>query len=215
MKIINVKQGTPEWHETRYRKVGGTLSKGLFTKGDTLKLDLLGQFLEDFEEIDNYTSPAMERGHELEPYALKEAIKYTGHNFINAGWLQCEEISILGISPDGITADKKHAVEIKCPSSKKHIETILNGGIPLDHIHQCLHYFTVNPELESLTFASFRPENKIKPLYCATITRKTEINLGTKSKPVLMTVSNVVEVAKAKAIELENEIKESIKQLEF
>jgi len=215
MKIINVKQGTPEWHEKRYRKVGGTLSKGLFTKGDTLKLDLLGQFLEDFEDVDSYTNPAMERGHELEPYALKEAIKYTGLNFVNAGWLQCEEIDVLGISPDGITEDKKHAVEIKCPSSKKHIETILNGGIPLDHIHQCLHYFTINPDLESLTFVSFRPENKLKPLYCATITRDSEINLGTKSKPVLSTVSNWVEVAKAKATELENEIKESIKQLEF
>lgn len=215
MKIINVKQGTPEWHETRYRKVGGTLSKGLFTKGDTLKLDLLGQFLEDFEEIDNYISADMERGNELEPYALKEAIKYTGLKFINAGWLQCEEISILGISPDGITADQKHAVEIKCPASKKHIETILNGGIPLDNIHQCIHYFTINPKLESLTFVSFRPENKIKPLYCETITRDSEINLGTKARPVIMTVNNAVEVAKAKAIELENEIKESIKQLEF
>ena len=215
MKIINVKQGTPEWHETRYRKIGGTLSSGLFKKTDTLKLSLLGQFLEDFEDVDNYISADMERGNELEPYALKEAIKYTGLNFITAGWLQCEEISILGISPDGITADHKNAVEIKCPASKKHIETILNDSIPLDNIHQCLHYFTVNPKLESLTFVSFRPENKIKPLYCNTITRETEINLGTKSRPVLMTVSNAVEVAKAKAIELENEIKESIKQLEF
>ena len=215
MKIINVKQGTPEWHETRYRKIGGTLSSGLFKKTDTLKLSLLGQFLEDFEDVDNYVSADMERGSELEPYALKEAIKYTGLNFINAGWLQCEEISILGISPDGITPDHKNAVEIKCPGSKKHIETILNGGIPLDNIHQCLHYFTVNPKLESLTFVSFRPENKLKPLYCETITRDSEINLGTKSRPVIMTVSNAVEVAKAKAIELENEIKESIKQLEF
>ena len=177
MKIINVKQGTPEWHETRYRKIGGTLSSGLFKKTDTLKLSLLGQFLEEFEDVDNYISADMERGNELEPYALKEAIKYTGLNFINAGWLQCEEISILGISPDGITADQKHAVEIKCPASKKHIETILNGGIPLDNIHQCLHYFTINPKLESLTFVSFRPENKLKPLYCNTITRDSEINL--------------------------------------
>lgn len=215
MKIINVKQGTPEWHETRYRKIGGTLSKGLFTKGDTLKLSLLGQFLEDFEDVDNYISADMERGNELEPYALKESIKYTGLNFITAGWLQCEEISILGISPDGITTDQKNAVEIKCPGSKKHIETILNDSIPLDNIHQCLHYFTVNPKLESLTFVSFRPENKIKPLYCNTITRDSEINLGTKSRPVLMTVENAVQVSKAKAIELENEIKESIKQLEF
>ena len=78
MKIINVKQGTPEWHETRYRKIGGTLSSGLFKKTDTLKLSLLGQFLEDFEDVDNYVSADMERGNELEPYALKEAIKYTG-----------------------------------------------------------------------------------------------------------------------------------------
>ena len=212
---INVKQGTPEWHEVRYRKVGGSTSKGLFVKGNTLRNELIGQFLEDFEDVDNYLSADMERGNELEPYAIKELNKYTGLEFNNAGWLQCEEIPLLGISPDGITDDDKHSAEAKCPARKKHTETILNGGIPLDHLHQCLHYFTVNPKLETHTFASFRPENKIKPLYCYAITRNCEINLGTKAKPVLKKVSEWVEIAKDNAKKLQIDIDLAIKQLEF
>jgi hypothetical protein len=212
---INVKQGTPEWHEVRYRKIGGSTSKGLFVKVNTLRNELIGQFLEDFEDVDNYLSADMERGNELEPYAIKELNKYTGLTFNNAGWLQCEEIPLLGISPDGITDDNYHSCEVKCPGRKKHTETILNGGIPLDHLHQCLHYFTVNPELETHTFASFRPENKIKPLYAYAITRDCEINLGTKAKPVLKKVSEWVEIAKTNAKKLQIDIDLAIKQLEF
>lgn len=50
MKHIDVIQGTIEWHEARYRKIGGSTSKGLFVKSDTLMIDLVGQFLEDYED---------------------------------------------------------------------------------------------------------------------------------------------------------------------
>jgi len=212
---VNVKQGTPEWHEARYRKVGGSTSKGLYVKGDTLKNELIGQFLEDFEDVDSYLSADMERGNELEPYAIKELNKYTTLDFNSAGWLQCEDIPLLGISPDGITDDDKHSCEVKCPGRKKHTETILNDSIPLDNLHQCVHYFTVNPKLETHTFCSFRPENKIKPLFVYVLTRDSLVNLGTKSKPVFRTVQEWIKISKQAAINLQLEIDSDIKKLEF
>tara|TARA_R110000851_G_scaffold147756_2_gene287769 strand:- start:5949 stop:6593 length:645 start_codon:yes stop_codon:yes gene_type:complete len=214
MKRIDVEQGTDEWHEARYRKVGGSTSKGLFVKGDTLMINVLSEFLEDFEEVDNYESPAMERGHELEGPARKDLSDYTGLDFQDAGWLQCEEIEILGISPDGITADGRFSCEIKCPGKEKHTRTIIEGIIPLDHVHQCLHYFTVIPELEKHYFASYRPESD-KPLFVKAWTRDSLINLGTKAKPVLKTVDEWVVIAKEHAEELHEEIQEHILNINF
>jgi len=215
IRINDIEQGTSEWHETRYRKVGGSTAKGLFVKSDTLKIELLGQFFESFNYVEGYISDDMARGNLLEPFAVDELNKYTGLEFNDAGWLQCEEIPLLGISPDGITNDNKFSCEIKCPARKKHTETILKDAIPLDNLHQCLHYFVINPELEKHYFASYRPENKIKPLFVKELTNDSIINLGTIKKPQLLTIKEWVEIAKQHAKELQISIDESIKQLEF
>lgn len=215
MKRIEVTQGSIEWHEVRYRKIGGSTSKGLFTKTDTMLIELVSEHLEDFEQEDGFTSFDMQRGNELEPYARIELNKYTGLTFNEVGWLQCEEIPLLGISPDGITDDNRFTCEIKCPARKKHTETILSNEIPLDNLHQCVHYFTVNPLLEKHYFVSFRPENTIKPLFVKELTRDSIVNLGTKAKPVNKTVQEWVERAKIAAMALQLQIEGTIKQLEF
>lgn len=215
MKIINVEQGSIEWHEARYRKIGGSASKGLFVKTDTQLIELIAEHLEDFEDVDNFQTFDMQRGTELEPYALEELKKYTGIEFKSAGWLQSEEVEILGISPDGISDDDRFSCEIKCPAKKKHTETILNDEIPLDNLHQCIHYFTVNPKLDKHYFCSFRPENNIKPLFVKELTRDSVVNLGTKAKPVLKTVQEWTEIAIQEAKKLEEQIKTEIEKLNF
>lgn len=232
---VDIEQGSDLWHRERYRKIGGTLSKDLFVNSDTLLIKVLSQLLEDFQHVDGYVSDEMLRGIELEPYALKSLIKYSGLNFGVIGWLQCEEIPILGISPDGITKDDRFSCEIKCPSSKRHTETILYNEIPKDNIHQCLHYFTVNPNLERHLFASFRPENNIKPLFVKELTRDTIIDLGLKKKVEvevigkkgvaikpktkvvadLKTVNEWVAIAKEAARDLQSTLDLKLKELEF
>lgn len=215
-RFDEIEQGTKEWHELRYAKVGGSTSKGLQVKSDTLKITLMSEMLEDFVYVpERFISADIERGNLLEPIALEELNKYTGLTFGSTGWIQCEDNYLLGISPDGITDDNKISCEIKCPGKKKHMETVISGSIPLDHIHQCLHYFVVNPTLEKHYFASFRPENRICPLFVTTLTRDSEINVGTIKKPVLKTVSEMVEVTKKAAYELQLSIQESINALRF
>lgn len=202
----DIVQGTEEWYKIRYGKIGGSTSKGLFVKSDTLLDEILSEKLEEYQsDDDDYVSKDMQRGNELEPYARREASLYTGIEFSECGWIQSSLNELLGISPDGITKDFKKSLEIKCPSAKKHTSTIRTGEIPSDNIHQCLHYFTVNEDLEEHYFVSFRPES-IKPLFVKKLTRDSLIDLGTKSKTNVKTVSEWVEISLLNAKELSNQI---------
>lgn len=210
-----ITQGTEDWRRIRYGKIGGSTSKGLLTDTDTLLDELLSARLEPFElEEDGYASPEMQRGTELEPLARLNLSMYTNVPFKECGWLQSEDIPLLGISPDGITDNLKISCEIKCPSRKKHTNTLRNGIIPLDHCHQIVHNFTVNPHLEIVYFASFRPESK-HPLFVRNATRETPINLGTKAKPVIKTVNEWVAIIRGKAIELSLKLDQAEKDLSF
>jgi hypothetical protein len=209
----DIKQRSEEWHELKHGKVGGTLSKGLFVKSDTLMIDILSQITEDYEPSEGYISADMQRGIDLEPFALEALQKEIFVEFQEVGFLQNSAIPILGISPDGITEDETIQVEIKCPGAKKHTETILADEIPNDNIHQVLHAFTVNPKLEQMYFVSYRWENKIKPLWYKMLTKESEINLGTKAKPVIKTVLEWVAIARQNAEDLNKEINENLSKL--
>lgn len=208
-----IPQRSLEWLELKHGKIGGTLSKGLFVKSDTLLIDILSQLTEDFEAEDSYISYDMQRGIDLEPYALEALSSEIFVSFTTPGFLQNKDIPLIGISPDGLSECDTIACEIKCPGAKKHMLTILEDAIPSDNIHQCLHYFTVNPKLETLYFVSYRPESKIKQLWYNILTRSTDINLGTKAKPVVKTVDEWSKIAKTEAEILEAEIQVSLSKL--
>lgn len=211
----DIQQGTEDWFKIKWGKVGGTLSKGLFVETDNLANELLSEITEDFElDEDSYSSKDMTRGVELEPMARQALIDYTGINFINAGWLECEENKLLGISPDGISECETITAEIKCPAAKKHIATLLSNEIPSDNIHQCLHYFVINPKLKTHYFCSFRPES-IKRMFVKELTLESVINLGTKAKPVSKTIAEWVKIAHQKASELQIDIDAKLEKLNF
>jgi hypothetical protein len=211
----DIEQHSEEWHKVRYGKIGGTLSKGLFIKSDTLLEDVLPEIVEDFDLKESFQSYDMIRGTELEPEARKALNAYLGVELKEVGWLQCEDIPLLGISPDGITDCETISAEIKCPAAKKHLKTVLSGEIPADNIHQCLHYFTVNPKLEKHYFCSYRPENLYKPIFVKELNRDSFIDLGTKAKPNIKPVYEWVLIAKKEALLLQEQIDEKINQLKF
>lgn len=210
-----ISQGSEEWLAIKWAKVGGTRSAGLFIKSDNLLDEILSEKTEEFQmDYDAYTSSEMQRGIELEPHARKELSTYTGVAFKTVGWLQCEENELLGISCDGISEDETITCEIKCPQAKKHLQTIRSNEIPLDNINQCLHYFVVNPKLEKHYFCSFRPES-IKPIFVKELTRESIINIGTKAKPVEVSINEAVVMAKGAALDLLKKVNEEIEKLKF
>lgn len=213
-----IKQHTEDWHAIRYAKIGGTRASGLFIKSDNLLIELLSEITEPFNfdpDANDFFNKDMERGFELEPEARQKLSEYIGVKLIESGWLQSEENELLGISPDGISEDETITVEIKCPASKKHIQTLLSKDILPEYLDQCIHYFTVNPKLEKHYFCSYRPENKYQPLLVKMLTRQSKINIGTKSKPVIVTIDKACKMALNEAITISGQIKDKLAELSF
>lgn len=226
-------QGSYEWLETRYRKISGTSSKGLFVKSDTLYLDLLSQHLEEYEPEDIFITPAMERGLDLEPYAREYLSEYSGIAFKEVGWIQSKQCGIVGISPDGISDCETKMCEIKCLGRTAHTKVLVNDEIPSEYTGQVLHYFTVNPKLEELWFICFRPESvshfikvfKRNTLIDMGLKRRVEIpQFGKKGQPIkskfvsrpdLKPIDEWAKMSMKKAIELEGKIKIHLKRLAF
>ena len=231
-RFDEIEQGSEEWFNIKWRKIGGTLSKGLFIKSDTLLNDMVGQYLEEYEPTEGFSSFDMEYGKENEPFALEYLEQYTGLKFTKTGWLQSDDNALLGISPDGITADNKVACEIKCLQRIAHTEILRTQEIPTEKMFQLLHYFTVNPDLEELYFISFRPQSKH---FIKKLTRDCVIDLGRKKDveievigkkgtpikpkiekhPDLKTVKEWVEIAKAEANTLLEQIKNEVEKVNF
>jgi hypothetical protein len=212
----DIVQKTEPWFKIKHAKIGGSTAKGLTVKGDTLMLSILAEMCEDYEPSDNgYESADMQRGNELEPVAVRDLEVYTGVKFQEIGWIEHETIKLIGISPDGLSESAEIACEIKCPSAKKHTETIRDNIIPLDNIHQCLQYFAVIDTLKTLHFASFRPEHKYKPLFVKTITRDSVVNIGTKAKPVEKTISQCIDIYEEAAVSMQVKLKNELELVKF
>lgn len=213
---FNIEQHSTEWFEIRHGKIGGTRAKELFVKSDTLFYKLLSETIEPFDEDaeESFQSEAMERGNFLEPQARIELQKYTGLEFIECGWIQSDN-ELMGISPDGITADFTIQIEVKCPGAIAHLKMCVADAIPLEYINQCVHAFTVNDKLEKLYFISYRPECIIKPLFVKELTRDSLVNNGTIAKPVMVEISHLVTVSYVEAELLQEQIKETINKLNF
>jgi len=205
-----IEQGSLEWHEIRYGKIGGSSSSQLHVKSDTLLNELVGTRLEPFnpDETDGFKSEAMKRGsaNELEPDARAALEVTTGLKFEQFGWLEMDGCEIMGISPDGLTGDLKIGCELKCPSRSVHLRYIREGVLPSDYVDQVVQFFAVNEKLESVWFASFRPECKI-PLFKLEVTRDSLVNSGTKAKPVMIPVRVYAANKQILGLQLEEDVK--------
>jgi len=210
---FNIEQGSDEWHLIRQAKVGGSTSSQLHVKSDTLLEQLLAELAEPFQIPDEgFITAPMQRGKDLEPLAVAEVAKYTGLSFRSVGWMQSDECELIGASPDAITEDMTEIVEVKCPNAKTHISYLRAGIIPIDHVDQVVHYFAVHPELQKVHFASYRPEC-IKPLFVKTLTRDSFVNVGTKARPVMLSVADYANEKVTLAQSLTVRLKEEINKL--
>ena len=195
-------QGTEAWHEMRFGRIGGSTSKSLHVKGDTLLNNLMAAQMEPFEMEDSFQNAAMARGNELEPEARKAAGMYLGLDFEELGYAVSDKCDLLGFSPDGITEDLRDVIEIKCPSAAVHTKYVREGIVPLDYAHQVVHAFTVIPDVERVHFVSFRPECSI-PLFVKTVHVSDYIDIGTPAKPNLQLIDYLVaeKIALAKSLQ--------------
>ena len=209
-----IQQKSEDWFKIKVGKVGGSTSSQLHVNSKTLLEELLSELCEPWQFEDSYVSLAMQRGNELEPFGVAEVAKYVGKEFRTVGWIQSDECALIGASPDAISVDETDAIELKCPSAKVHVGYVRGEIVPLDHIDQCCHYFAVLPTLERVHFASYRPEC-IRPLFVVTITPDTVVNVGTKAKPVQMSVREYAAKKVMLAILLQDELTTEFQKFTF
>lgn len=137
-----MEQRTEEWFAARLGKV--TASKvadvvaktksGYGASRATYMTDLAIERLTG-NPTEFYANAAMQWGTETEPQARAAYEFIQSVTVIEEGFIEHPAISMSGASPDGLVGDDG-MLEIKCPMSKTHYDTLLTGRIAKKYIDQ-------------------------------------------------------------------------------
>ena len=84
---------------------------------------------------ESFTNDAMRWGIDQEPAARRAYEFYVGAEVTEIGFVTHPEIGMSGASPDGLVGDDG-LVEIKCPNTAKHIDTLLGKAIEGKYLTQ-------------------------------------------------------------------------------
>ena len=167
----NVEQRSFEWFNLRLGKVTGSRCKAVFSANNLPLIDeLIAEILTGTIE-ENYTSAAMQYGIDTEPEAKKEFEMLFNVQISEYGFCEHDTIKGIGLSPDGFFNSDTEAVEIKCPSPKKHVEYLRTKKIPAEYKYQFYMYFLICETLEKLHFISYCPRIETKKMHIVTIER--------------------------------------------
>lgn len=144
MIVSTVEQGTAEWLSLRVGRFTASNAGDAFAKIRTgwaasrknLIMRIVLERLTQKPQGEDFVSPAMTRGTELEPAARRAYEAATGHLVERVGFI-CHDTLMAGGSPDGLI-DADGVLELKCPGAAVHLE-YLKGAIPVGHLLQVTH----------------------------------------------------------------------------
>ena len=163
MKILDLPQRSQQWFEARLGVITGSRAKQVFAKNNLPFIDELIAERMTGTIPESFTSDAMKHGILFEPEAIRVYEENTKNKVEEIGFCVHDKYPFIAVSPDGLVkVDGKYqgAVEVKCPSSKKHIEYIRIGKVPAEYKAQVLHYFVVVDDLQWLDFVTYDPRMK-------------------------------------------------------
>ena len=135
-------QGSPEWHQARLGKVTASRISDVAAKIKTgwgaSRAKYMGELIAEsltHEPTPSYINAAMQHGTDTEPQAAAAYSFYTDAELELVGFVDHPKIDQAGCSPDRLIG-KDGLVEIKCPQTSTHIDTLLSGSIPKKYIDQ-------------------------------------------------------------------------------
>lgn len=138
-----MEQRSSEWLKAKLGKVGcsrlgdvlaiGRNGQPLQSRHDYM-MDLLCERITG-QTADHFKTAAMEWGVEYEPQARTEYEARNGVLVDEDGGMEHPTISGWWCSPDGLVGDDG-GIEIKCPNTKTHVDTLLTGEIKQQYIYQ-------------------------------------------------------------------------------
>lgn len=135
----NTPQGSNEWFAARCGKVTASKIADVMMKPTTAgyrnyRAQLMCERLTG-SVAESFTSTAMQWGTDTEPQAKAAYEFYSGSDVVEVGFVDHPSIKNTGASPDGLVGDDG-CVEIKCPNTATHLETLLGGKIPSKYYDQ-------------------------------------------------------------------------------
>lgn len=135
-------QGSPEWFDVRRGKVTASRVPDLVARTKSgwgasrvnYMAELIAERLTGTSAA-SYTNAAMQWGTEMEPEARAAYEFRHDCDVAEIGFVEHPEILMSGASPDGLVGDDG-LVEIKCPNTATHIDTLMGQAVPSKYIIQ-------------------------------------------------------------------------------
>jgi putative phage-type endonuclease len=135
-------QGSPEWKAMRCGKVTASRVADVVAKTKTgpsaSRANYLAQLVAERltgSPAESYTNAAMQHGTDTEPKARAAYEFYQGASVEQVAFVPHPKINEAGASPDGLVG-ADGLVEIKCPNTATHLETLLGQAVPAKYIDQ-------------------------------------------------------------------------------
>lgn len=135
-------QRTDEWYAVRLGKVTASriadvtaaTRNGWGASRANYKAELVAERLTG-KPVQRFVSGAMQHGIDTEPEAILAYEFFTDQTVDPVGFVDHPTIVMSGASPDGLTGDDG-LVEVKCPNTATHIDTLLGAQIPDKYLKQ-------------------------------------------------------------------------------
>ena len=135
-------QGSPEWLTIRCGKVTASRVAEVVAKTKTGYAASRANYMAELvaerltgEPAEKFTNAAMAWGTEKEPDARTYYQFLTDASIEEVGFVPHPRIADTGASPDGLVGTDG-LVEIKCPNTATHIETLLGATVPAKYVTQ-------------------------------------------------------------------------------
>ena len=155
-------QGTEAWHRQRIGKATASRISDIVAKTksgySTSRANYMAQLVVERmtnQVAESYTNAAMEWGVTNEPFARAAYEAKTGVLVDEVGAIDHPTIAMSAASPDGLVGDDG-CLEIKCPNTATHIDTVLGGEIAKKYYDQ-MQWQMACAERDWCDFVSFDP----------------------------------------------------------
>lgn len=135
-------QGSEDWFAARLGKVTASRVADVIAKTKTgysasranYMAELIAERLAG-ARTEGFTNAAMQWGTDKEPEARAAYAFMADVDVVEVGFVDHPVIAMTGASPDGLIGDDG-MVEIKCPNTATHLDTLLGGAVPAKYVTQ-------------------------------------------------------------------------------
>ena len=131
-----MEQKSPEWFAARLGKATGSRIAEIVAKTKSGDSASRGNYMAQLvierltnKQEESYSNDFMDWGNLQEPFARAAYEAATNVLVDGVAWITHPRIEMSGASPDGLVGDDG-LVEIKCPKTATHIETLLSKTVP-------------------------------------------------------------------------------------